>query len=146
MVREDHWEPLGLGPGRTTRVADGSFACEGVEAGRYSVRAGVRARSSTSSSARTGSAAASCWASSPRGMLRGRVLDPAGAPRSGASIYVGDSDGRWLAHWGNTITLLETGSFEVHDLPPGEYTLLACWAELAGAQKRCGCRGRDLRR
>ena len=137
MVREEHWEPLGLGPGRkATSTADGSFACEGVEAGRYSVRASGARPILDVELGPDGECAGLVLRVEPGGSLRGHVLDPAGVPRSGASVHVRGPEGRWLAHWADANTELESGAFAFDDLPPGEYTLIARHGELASPESQ----------
>jgi hypothetical protein len=134
-VRQEHWNPLGLGQGpRAVTAADGSFACEGLEAGRYSLRAPGARPIFDVELGPDGRCDGLLLLVEPTGSLQGRVLDPSGAPRSRASVYVRGPEGRWLAHWVDLGTELESGAFELDDLPPGDYTLLARHGELACAE------------
>jgi hypothetical protein len=137
LVCEGTRNPLVLGPDPSVKTdAGGAFAFEGLEAGRYSLRAPCARPLLDIGLAPDARVGGLVLKQETTGRLRGRVLGPDGAPQSGAGVHARGPLGRWLTPWASASSRVETGAFELADLPPGDYTLCARHGELASPESQ----------
>ena len=143
LQREDGLGRIRWAGDQTTTDELGAYAFEDLAAGRYTVRANVSGWTGSSeeqwgTAARAGVVVAEDAVTAgvdfelaEAGVIAGVVRGPEGQPVGGASVFVSDAAGLFVARVSGTVTD-GAGRFEQTGLAPGTYSLTVRGEALAG--------------